>query len=328
MKCEGFLAYYNHYFGQKKSINNPEACVSLPILISEFPSIQGGRNFGSRRSQDPTIIDRIRRRISTMLLVIPPLSFLYTMLGLIDYTSTYISFGHSVNVSVVITRRLFESSHECAAIVLLLLLLRASGEGHNLYTTRISTTISLMISVPYQTISLVIKITIPNPMPSIFADHLEQQWASGHQMIPSCQHLENKSHRLNQLLHQCYPYIMSVGRSILSWRRGIEHETAPLVSKKVFDSAFRQLNSPVDVYIYKRKELKEASDQLVEWIAGNLWRYEPFVDDLTGLIIGAEHNAQTPPSGVTAMVMAYVKPRAVHYAMFMNPFATNVVKTT
>jgi len=66
---------------------------------------------------------------------------------------------------------------------------------------------------------------------------------------------------------------------------------------------------------------------LVAWKAENLWRYEPFVDDVTGLIVGAEYNAQTTLSGVPAMVMARVKSIAINYAMFVNPFATNAVKT-
>jgi len=66
---------------------------------------------------------------------------------------------------------------------------------------------------------------------------------------------------------------------------------------------------------------------LVVWKADNLWRYEPFVDDVTGLIIGAEHNAQTTLTGVPAMVMARVKSIALNYAMFVNPFAMNVVQT-
>jgi len=52
-----------------------------------------------------------------------------------------------------------------------------------------------------------------------------------------------------------------------------------------------------------------------------------FVDNVTGLIVGAEYNAQTTLSGVPAMVMADVKPIAINYAMFVNPFATNAVKT-
>jgi len=43
--------------------------------------------------------------------------------------------------------------------------------------------------------------------------------------------------------------------------------------------------------------------------------------------VGAEYNAQTTLSGVRAMVMARVKHIAINYAMFVNPFATNAVKT-
>ena len=68
--------------------------------------------------------------------------------------------------------------------------------------------------------------------------------------------------------------------------------------------------------------------QLVTWKAGNLWRYEPFVDDMTGFIVGAEYNGHPTLSGVPAMVMARVKPIAINYVMFVNPFATNAVKTT
>jgi hypothetical protein len=48
---------------------------------------------------------------------------------------------------------------------------------------------------------------------------------------------------------------------------------------------------------------------------------------VTGLIVGAEYNAQTTLSGVPAMVMAHVKPIAINYVMFVNPFAPNAVKT-
>jgi len=48
---------------------------------------------------------------------------------------------------------------------------------------------------------------------------------------------------------------------------------------------------------------------------------------MTGLIAGAEYNAQTTLSGIPAMVMAHVKPIAVNYVMWVNPFATNVAKT-
>jgi hypothetical protein len=87
------------------------------------------------------------------------------------------------------------------------------------------------------------------------------------------------------------------------------------------------LNSPANVYIYQRKNSNEVGEQLVAWTAGNLGQYEPFVDDVTGLIVVTEYNAQTTLSGVQAMVMARVKPIAINYAMFVNPFAMNAVKT-
>ena len=43
--------------------------------------------------------------------------------------------------------------------------------------------------------------------------------------------------------------------------------------------------------------------------------------------MGAEYIAQTTLSGVPAMVMACVKPIAINYAMFVNPFAMDAVKT-
>jgi len=65
---------------------------------------------------------------------------------------------------------------------------------------------------------------------------------------------------------------------------------------------------------------------LVARKAANLWRYEHLVEDMTGLIVGAEYNAQTTLSGVLAMVMTHVKPIAINYAMFVNPFATHVLR--
>jgi len=43
-----------------------------------------------------------------------------------------------------------------------------------------------------------------------------------------------------------------------------------------------------------------------------LWRYERFVDNVTGLIVGAEYNAQTTVADVPAMVMARGKPIAIN----------------
>jgi len=61
--------------------------------------------------------------------------------------------------------------------------------------------------------------TFRNPTTSLVGDHPGRQWASGHQMIPLRQHLENESQQLNYLLRRRSPYILSVGRSILSRRR-------------------------------------------------------------------------------------------------------------
>jgi len=66
---------------------------------------------------------------------------------------------------------------------------------------------------------------------------------------------------------------------------------------------------------------------LVASKAGNLWRFEPFVDDVKGLIVGAKYNTPTTLSGLLAMVISHVKPIAINYAMIVNPFATNAVKT-
>jgi len=87
------------------------------------------------------------------------------------------------------------------------------------------------------------------------------------------------------------------------------------------------LSLPINVYIYPRKDSNEAGEQLVAWKAGNQRRYEPCVDDVTGLIVSAEYNTQTTLSGVPAMVMACVKPIAIDYVMIVYPYATNAVKT-
>jgi len=87
------------------------------------------------------------------------------------------------------------------------------------------------------------------------------------------------------------------------------------------------LNAPGNVYTYWKKDSNEASEQLVAWTAGNLWPHEPFVDDMTGLIIGVQYNTQTTLSANLAVVMARVKPIAIKYGLFLNPFATNAVKT-
>ena len=48
---------------------------------------------------------------------------------------------------------------------------------------------------------------------------------------------------------------------------------------------------------------------------------------MTGLIISVECNGQIFLSSVPAIILACVKPIAINYAMFVNPFAMNVAKT-
>jgi len=55
----------------------------------------------------------------------------------------------------------------------------------------------MTISVKYLTITMIVEMTFQNPTRSLFGDHPGKQWASGHQKIPSRQHLENKSQQLN-----------------------------------------------------------------------------------------------------------------------------------
>ena len=48
---------------------------------------------------------------------------------------------------------------------------------------------------------------------------------------------------------------------------------------------------------------------------------------MNGLIVCAEYNTQTTRSSVPAMVTVRAKRIAINYAMFLNPIATNAVKT-
>jgi len=66
---------------------------------------------------------------------------------------------------------------------------------------------------------------------------------------------------------------------------------------------------------------------LVAWKTRNLSWYESFVDDVTGLIVGTEYNAQTTFSDIPPMVLAQVHPIVINYAIFVNPITINVVKS-
>jgi len=192
VKRERFLAHCNNDFCQRKPNNNPVAHLSPANLCSKFPSIQGVGSMGGGTSEYPRIVDRIKRRITTMLLIMSTLSFLYTMLWFIYYTFIHISFGHSCNCFIHITCRLFKSWLGGPTLLHLLRFFPAPGVMDYLSTTRISE----MILARYSTIATIIEMTILNSMMSLFGDHPAEQLASGHQEIPSCQHFEYESRQL------------------------------------------------------------------------------------------------------------------------------------
>jgi len=68
--------------------------------------------------------------------------------------------------------------------------------------------------------------------------------------------------------------------------------------------------------------------ELIWWVVTVVnSRYVPYADIRTGLIVGTEYNTQTTLEEFPAMVLLSEKPTAVIYAMFIQPFATNVVRT-
>jgi len=217
MRLEHSLAHYVNNFPQKKPFNNPVAYISRAILCSEFPSIQRVGSVGGGTSQDPGIVDRIKRRITTMLFIISMLCFLYTMLTFICSRFIRTSISHCLNSSILTTRRLFESWPVGATLHLLLLFILEPGEADDQSTTKIS----MMMSAWYLTISMIVMMTIQNPTTSLFCDHPAKQWATGHRKCCSRQHLLHESRELNQFPCRCNHFILSIRRSILSGRRMI-----------------------------------------------------------------------------------------------------------
>ena len=141
MKCKLFPACCNKDFWHRKPINNTAARLSPAILSSKFPSTQGVGSMGGRRRKGPRIIDRIKRCITTIVSIQLTVSFQNRKLAYIYYTFVHISFRHSFNIFILITRRLFESWHEGAPLVCLLAFLPAPGEAENLSMVRITMTL-------------------------------------------------------------------------------------------------------------------------------------------------------------------------------------------
>jgi len=104
------------------------------------------------------------------------LSLLYTNLQFIYYTLIHISFSHSLNFFFLITRLLFKSWYEGAALLLLLLFLPVPAEADDLSTTRIT----MKISAWYPPNTMIVEMTIQNPRMSLFGDHPGKQSARGH----------------------------------------------------------------------------------------------------------------------------------------------------
>jgi len=153
-----------------------------------------------------------------MLLIISTFGLFYSTLQFTYCTFDYISFSHSVIFSVDITPHLFESWHDGAAHVLLILFPPAQWAEDHVFSSMILMT----ITVWYRTMTMIVAITIQNQNTSLYYDHPRKQWASGHQMFPPRQHLVHESWQLNQFLQQQNPYILIVGRYILSRRRRIK----------------------------------------------------------------------------------------------------------
>lgn len=176
VKHNGFWAHCDNNLRQRKPINNPAVCRSHTIQSSDFPSIQAVWIVCGGTCHDPSIVDWITRHITVILLVISTLSFLHSMLQFIYSTLIHISFSHSCNFFIVITRHLFKSLQDAAALLLLLHILAAAWSAHYLFTT----TISMVISALYPTITLIMKRTILNPTTCLLTHHPGMQCASGH----------------------------------------------------------------------------------------------------------------------------------------------------
>jgi hypothetical protein len=168
VKRENVLAHGDNNSSHTKPIINAAACLSPGILISQCPSIEGVRNVGVSTRHDPGIINKIKRYITTVVLIISLLSFLYLTLYCIYTTFNYNSFTQAFNLFVFITGCLIKLWKKGAVHHLLLLWFRAPREAENVTTTR-----NLMtISADNPTIAMIVMMTIRNPTTSLFWDHL------------------------------------------------------------------------------------------------------------------------------------------------------------
>ena len=184
MKWERFLDDCDNEFSNTEPIGNPAACLSCSIPSSKFLAIQWVGHVGGRTRQDPRVVDMIKIWITTMLLIISMLSFLYTKLQFICYTSIHISCSHCWNFFVFVIHSIFKLWREGATFLLLLHFLPVPGEADELSMTRSS----MMISPLYLTITMLVKKTFQDLIMSLLGDYCGNQWARGHQTMSSSQH--------------------------------------------------------------------------------------------------------------------------------------------
>lgn len=174
---KGCFAHCNYDFCHKIVVNNPAGCLSPTIYSFQFPSIQGVGGVGSRTTQYPRSVVRIKWHILTILLISSMLSFFYPMVELIYYIFIEINLSYSCNILVLITYRLFKWRQATTAPLDLLLRCPSSEEGDNPSMTRMS----IAISAGYQTIMIIVEMSIQNPLMSPIGDHWGMWLGHGHQ---------------------------------------------------------------------------------------------------------------------------------------------------
>jgi len=104
-------------------------------------------------------------------------------------------------------------------------------------------------------------------MTSLFGNHPGNQCTSGYQNIPSHQHLENELQQLNQLLCQLEPYILSIGRCILSWKRRINTSLHCWHLRRYWIKCFNDwIRLPMYIFTRGRIQTKPVSN----WLYGKL----------------------------------------------------------
>jgi len=168
------------------------------------------------------------------------------------------------------------------------------------------TRMPIAISAQYLIITMMVNMAIQNLMASLFHEHRGIYLVAAHPKIPGCQPSKMSCSNSNY---------SSIGGTLISLLLEAEYGlgrgewTAHYVTGIPEDIwlSIQMFESSTHVYIHKRNDSNQAGEQLVAWNPGNQWWYEPFVDDITGLIIVAQFNTQTTLPGIPAIGMACVK---------------------